>query len=238
MADARRRDPPEGQDNGVRGPATNGVASARGPGNPPRSLVESAARVLRAADQPARAAFLARALNALARLAPRLEERALGDAAGALSDYAALLSALEQPDALGALQAEDLLATARVRGLRARAHLLAAEGGTLSVEAAANLLGVTRQAINKRRRAGRLLALSTGRHGYAYPAWQFGANSVLPGLEEVLADLHEHDPWTQAGFFLNGSLDLDGAAPLGELRRGNIAAVRRAAQRYGEQGAP
>ncbi len=185
-----------------------------------------------------RAAFLARALNALARLTPELGERALGDAAGAPSDYAVLLRALEAPDALAVLRRDDPLAPARIRGLKARAQLLEAEGGTLTAEQVAALLNITRQAVDKRRRAGRLLALSTGRRGCAYPAWQFGPEGVLPGFEEVLAALTVRGPWTQAAFFLGGNLYLDGETPLAELRRRNVAAASRAASAYGEHGAP
>ncbi len=203
----------------------------------PRSLQGATARLLRAGKQPVRAAFLARGLNALTRLAENLEEKALGDAVGAPSDYAVLLSVLGEPEAVAELQRQDPLARARLRGLHTRAHLLEAEGGSLTAEEAAKRLHLTRQAVDKRRRAGRLLGLHVGRRGYAYPAWQFGEHGVLPGLEEVLADLRDHDPWMQVGFFLNGNVRLNGKAPLAELRHGHIEAVRHAARAYGEQGA-
>lgn len=44
-------------------------------------------------------------------------------------------------------------------------------------------------------------------------------------------------PWTRAAFFLSGNIYLNDASPLAELRRGNITAVRRAAQSYGDHGA-
>jgi len=135
------------------------------------------------------------------------------------------------------LQRDDLLARARLRGLDARARLLQAEGGPLSVDAVGRLLHITRQAVDKRRRAGRLLGLRIGRRGYAYPSWQFGEAGTLPGLEEVLLDLLNHDPWMQVGFFLNGNVRLGGESPLAELRRGHVEAVQRAARAYGEQGA-
>jgi hypothetical protein len=203
-----------------------------------RGLAEATARILRTGEQPVRAAFLARALNALARLTPALGDRELGDAAGAPSDYEVLLRALEAPDALAALRSDDPLAPARLRGLKMRGNLLEAEGGTLTSDEVARLLGMTRQAVDKRRRAGRLLAFSLGRRGYAYPAWQFVPDGILPGLEEALAALTVQGSWTQAAFFLGGTLYLDGETPLAELRRGNIAAVLRAASAYGEHGAP
>lgn len=203
----------------------------------PRSLLEAVQRVYQRGSHPLRAAFLARTLNALARVSAELGDDALGHAVGAPSDYATLLHALEEPEALEALQQEDRLAAARLRGLHARAQLFEAEGGTLPVDEVAKILGITRQAVDKRRRAGRLLALQTGRRGYAYPLWQFTADGVLAGFEETLAALRHHDPWTQAAFFLSGNLYLDGESPLSALRRGHVSAVRRAAQAHGEEGA-
>lgn len=204
----------------------------------PGSTIEAAARVLRAGEQPLRAAFLARVFNAVARAVTEMDERALGDAAGASSDYAALLKMLERPEAVAELSPGDPLAEARLRGLRMRERLLGAEGGTVSAGEAGELLGgISRQAVDKRRRAGRLLALPAGGRGYRYPVWQFAEGGVLPGLEEVLPDLGVGDPWMRAAFFLGGNVRLEGDTPLEELRRGRVEKVRRAARSYGEQGA-
>ena len=130
------------------------------------------------------------------------------------------------------------LAAAKLRGLRYREKMLSAEGGTLSSQEVAGILGITRQAVDKRRKAGRLIGLSTGRRGYAYPAWQFDPESgTLPGLEEVLDDLSDHDPWIQLSFMLNPNAYLDDETPLEMLRIAKLEAVRRAAQAFGEQGA-
>ena len=204
----------------------------------PPSMVEAVARVLRSGKQPVQAAFLARSLNALARLVAEVDEKALGDAAGALSDYAALLRALEEPSVLHALRAEDSLAPARLRGLCFRERLLQAEGGTLSAPEVAALLGISRQAVDKRRRAGRLIGLRLGRHGYAYPAWQFETQGTLRGLERVLDELRDHDAWMQVAFMVNANSRLDGESPLAVLRKGNLEPVIQAARSYGTQGAP
>ncbi|MBI3971349.1 MAG: hypothetical protein HY332_08665 [Chloroflexi bacterium] len=152
------------------------------------------------------------------------------------SSYSTLVSALQSPDALVALLADDPLAAARLRGLQARERLLQTEGGTLTAGQVAKLLGVTQQAVDKRRRAGRLLALNLGRRGSAYPAWQFGPDGVLDGFEAVLAALAV-SPWTQASWFLSGDVRLGGETPLAALRRGNVDAVQRAARASGEHSA-
>ncbi|MDO8692149.1 MAG: hypothetical protein Q7R39_19430 [Dehalococcoidia bacterium] len=204
----------------------------------PSNAMAAAARVLRAGRSPVRAAFAARALNALARLTGELDERSLGNAAGAPSDYATLLQALEDPAALTALRREDPLASARLRGLHSKERLLEAEGGVISAEDAAGLLHITRQAVDKRRRAGRLIGVNTGRHGYAYPMCQFAPQGgVLPGLGLVLGELHEHGPWMQLAFLLNQNTLLGGDTPLAELRLGHLESVVTAAHSYGEQGA-
>ena len=201
----------------------------------PPYLVEAAGRAIRAGTKPGQAAFLARALNALARLLPEIDERAWGDAAGAPSDYAALLRALEQPEAVAVLGREDPLAPARLRGLCATEQLLQQEGGTVSATDAASLLGISRQAVDKRRRAGRLLGLPLGRRGYAYPVWQCARGRALPGLEAVLAELDDRDPWMQIIFFLNPHSRLDDETPLAKLRHGDLESVKEVAGWYGEQ---
>jgi hypothetical protein len=201
-----------------------------------RNLIESMARLMILSQEPLYAAFLARSFNALARLTPKLGPDALGEAIGEPSDYEVLLRALAEPTALEAF-GEGPLMEARLRDLELRTTIQEAEGGVLTVEEVAQLLGVTRQAIDKRRRAGRLLALPVGQHRNVYPAWQFKQGGVLEGFEEVLAELSMPDPWTQAAFFLGENSSLNGQRPLDELRRGNIEAARRAAWAMGEQGA-
>jgi|HubBroStandDraft_6_1064221.scaffolds.fasta_scaffold1132495_1 hypothetical protein len=187
--------------------------------------------------EPLRAAFLARGIDALTKIAERLDKGELGRAVAASSNEATLLTALTQPGAVGLFSAADPLTPARIRGLRARDALLAAEGGTLGAEDVGALLHISRQAVDKRRAAGKLLAVEIGRRGYLYPAWQFAEDGVLSGLEEILALLVEHPSLARLRFFLSGSLRLAGDRPLDRLRRGDIAAVRRAARTFGEQGA-
>lgn len=129
------------------------------------------------------------------------------------------------------------LRSARIRGVEAREGLLAFEGGTVSTATAAKMLGITPQAVQKRRQRGRLLGVGMGRHGYQYPLWQFTSHGVLAGLEEVLLSLREHDPWMQLAFFATGNGRLDGQTPVDALRCGDPDAVRHAATAFGEHGA-
>lgn len=207
-----------------------------------RGVSEAVARVLRASEATnethaaLRAAFLARALNGLADVLAELDDAALGRAAGAGSGRAVLLAALE-PVSAGSLAPDgDPLMVARLRGLKARDQILGAEGGTLPASRVAEHLRISRQAVDKRRRSGKLVGLDIGRHGHAYPAWQFDERGVLPGLEAILAALRVGDPWMQAAFFLSGDPRLDGDTPLDQLRRGRLEAVVRAARGYGQHG--
>ncbi|CAA9279104.1 MAG: hypothetical protein AVDCRST_MAG77-3650 [uncultured Chloroflexi bacterium] len=202
------------------------------------SVFEAFGRVLSVGKEPGQAAFIARSLNAVARVASRLSEAQLGDAAGAPSDVAVLVKALRAPEAIADLE-EDPLAGARLRGAQVRLELLTAEGGTLGVEQVAELLGLSRQAVDKRRRAGTLLAVEVGKRGYRYPAWQFSGGEALPGLPGVLRAL-DVSPWTQLSWFLSADLRLGGERPLDLLRRRDpeqVKRVVRAAAAYGHQGA-
>ena len=136
------------------------------------------------------------------------------------------------------LPTSDPLALARFRGIIALRELLHAEGGTLPVGGVAELLGISRQAVDKRRKARQLLAVEVPRRGLRYPAWQFAdTGTALPGLPEVLRALHGHDPLAQARFFLAGNDRLDGERPLDRLRAGEVDPVVDAAHAFGEHGA-
>lgn len=204
----------------------------RAPGN----TVEAAARLLGAVvDSRAKAAFAARVLDALADLAERSDEASLVDAAGASSNVAALVQVLEQPAALAALRRRDPLGPARLRGLRAQDWILGEAGGFLTAAQLGHALGITRQAVDKRRKQGALIGLDLGRRGFAYPAWQVGPQGVLAGLPAVLAELRDETPWAQAAFFLTTNVWLDGETPLAVLRRGEIERVLNAARLLGDQ---
>jgi hypothetical protein len=115
--------------------------------------------------------------------------------------------------------------------------MLEAAGGALTSGQVAEVLGISRQAVDKRRAANQLLALTQGRRGYSYPSFQFDDGKTIAGLEEVLGQLRELDPWMQLVFFTTPHERLGGQTPLEMLKEGLLDEVKAVARGYGEQGA-
>lgn len=146
-----------------------------------------------------------------------------------------LIQVLTMKEALDGLAPVDPLAAARLKGVQVKKDLLYQTGQPLTSEEAARLLGLTRQAVDKRRRKGQLLGISLGKRGYLYPLWQFQEGKVLSGLEPVLAALSKYDPWTQLMFLMTGDIRLGGSTPLERLQAGDLESVVWAASCYGKQ---
>ena len=182
--------------------------------------------------------FLIRRLDALARLSVAVSEYELVKASRAISDHTPLLLALiHAQSAKEAATGEPELAKARLRGISVRGRLLAAEGGALSAPEVFARTGIPMEVLDDLRRKKRVVAVRVGRAPYAYPTWQFDANGVLRGLDSVLAELQESDPWMRISFFVDSNVMLNDRTPLSVLRRGHLAPVKRAARAFGEQGA-
>jgi len=178
-----------------------------------------------------------RLANGAMKVLKTADTRQLAEVLEAPSDSEVMLRILRMPEALTTIQADDPLAAARVRGIEARKRLVEAEGGSFSSAQIADILHLSRQAVDKRRKANQLIGLDVGRHGYIYPGWQFTKGGTLKGLEEVLADLKDHDPWMQVQFMLQPNSRLNDRTPLEVLRQRDIASVRAAARALGEHGA-
>ncbi len=216
-------------------PVLTSLLDLRQPVN--RSMLDSLGRLIQTAQDPLQMAFVSRSCNLLARMVDHLSKDALGEATGASSDLSVFVRALEDPSVMVALQEDEPLAKHRARGVESRERILRAEGGILNAREVADRLGISRQAVEKRRNAGKLLAVTLRGSLVGYPAWQFTDDGVLSGLDEVLSEFHDVSSWTQLVFFLSENSLLDGRRPLDELRKGNIEGVRRAAGALGEQGA-
>jgi hypothetical protein len=167
----------------------------------------------------------------------QVHEAALKDALKAPTELGTILHALERPEVAAAVRDQDPLALARLRGIEAKRRILTEDGGMLSAEKVGETLTISRQAVEKRRKAGRLIGVSLGRRGFGYPAWQFSERGTLSGLEAVLDALKPHDAWTKLVFFTSDNAATGGKKPLHVLRSGDIEKVLAAARTYGEQGA-
>lgn len=203
----------------------------------PRPLIEAIRSALRVSRDDVRNAVLTRSLS-LTRLAMQhVSAVTLGEAVAASTDQETMLRLLEAPEMAAPAIEVATIDAARAAGVEARDRLLNAEGGSWPVDRVAKYLRLTRQAIDKRRRANKLIGLAVGRHGYLYPSWQFNRNGTVPGLEDVLGALHRHDPWSQVIFMLSPNDRLDAATPLETLRKGQTEEVKIAASLFGEHGA-
>lgn len=131
------------------------------------------------------------------------------------------LAAVDEP--LDTADAAESLALAEMEAQSTREAILRE---CISVAEAAILIGRSRQALERLRRAGRLLALRVGAQ-WRYPRWQFDADApggVLPGLEEVIQQL-ALSPVGAAFWLLQPSERLGGKRPVDLLRRHRPEAV-------------
>jgi hypothetical protein len=128
------------------------------------------------------------------------------------------------------------IARALERGVLARKEMEQEEGGSRSSDQIAELLGITRQAVDQRRKARKLIAWQDEAAHWRFPVWQFNEmGRPYPDLATILEEL-PGDPWSDMIFFLSESESLR-ARPLDLLRRGKAKGARLLAMRFGRQGA-
>ncbi len=166
-----------------------------------------------------------------------LSEASLVEAATAPDNFHAMLRAMGSPELLEQMQASDPLAKAFLDGLDARTRLIEQNGGVFKTEQVAEYLGISPQAVNKRRASLQLLGLTFRRRGHVFPAWQFDQCGTIAGLQEVLLVLAEHDEWMQNVFFVSPNTRLAGRRPLDLLRDRKVTEVIEAAKDFGQHGA-
>ena len=134
-------------------------------------------------------AFCTRMLRAVKDLETDLTSTLIDEATAAPTDQLVMLEALSSAPWVSELAAQDPIVASKLRGFELRQEMLKKSGGVLSSGRVAELLNVSRQAVDKRRAANQLLALTQGRRGYSYPSFQFEDGKTLDGLEEVLRNL-------------------------------------------------
>jgi hypothetical protein len=165
-------------------------------------------------------AFIRRTTHAIERLATQADEATLVEAMAAPTDFGTLARALTDFGAIGTALAEiDPDALDLAREIEHRETLVRRAGGMLSAQEAGQLLHITRQAIDKRRRGRTLLAIRQG-GDWLYPRAQFHEHEVLPGLPEVIKGLNVSGPWVTLEFLTTEDSVLDGLAPREALLKG------------------
>ncbi len=194
-------------------------------------------RVIDSLSRTEHPVFFSRAFNALSSITNELSSQSVEELIASPTDFELLVNAVSATSTAAASTDGDPMIRAKLRGIEHRKRILEKLGGTLSAEQVSELVGISRQAVDRRRSQNQLIGLTQGKRGYAYPAFQFEDGKTLDGLKEVLHALSGHDPWMQSIFFANGNDRLTGRTPLDALRQGKTEAVVRAAEAYGEQGA-
>lgn len=115
-----------------------------------------------------------------------------------------------------------------------RADLLKRAGGGLSLTEAAKLLGISRQALHKRIKAGTALGMMDGSE-LVLPRVQWVGHgdqlSFVPGLGDVLKFFATAGGWSALQFLIDQDPNL-GGAPIQWLAEGKIAPVVAAAKAY------
>lgn len=174
-----------------------------------------------AGSEPLREAFRRRSFEAIVRIAAHADLKILAEALAAATDVGSLARVLGDPAAVGASIVElDPLAPLVARNAQHRFETLAAAGGALSSTQVAQWLAVSRQAVEKRRRAHTLLAVRAG-SDWRYPRCQFdeAEGDVIAGLPKLLGAFAETGPWIALDFLLSPDEALGGETPLQALRR-------------------
>lgn len=157
-------------------------------------------------------------------------EQALGEAAPSMALTDVLAEALLE-DAT-----EGEWAAALLRGAQVKRELLREAGGTLTASQVGTLLGISRAAVDKRRRQGSLLGLKLPSGDIAYPAAQFNKKDVVPGFPAVLGSFHIQDPWMQLEVLLARDESLGGRTSFKALAGGDVELVKSVVSTFGDQG--
>lgn len=145
------------------------------------------------------------------------------------------------PLSAGIDQAEPLAAS-YARAVERKQELLNRAGRAVSASRVGALLGgISRQAVDKRRKEGKLLAIRTASGDYRYPSAQFTPDGgVVPHLDEWLRVCAFRDPWMQLQLLVGEPETLRGNTVRDALASSDPTLVdeaMRVARTAGEQGA-
>ena len=190
------------------------------------------------AQQALAQAFMRRSVRMLARVSSSASPEALKSALSSPTDVGGVATLLSDLAPLGVdLSVLDPFVEAMARGAAIKQELLTSGGAGLKSSQVSSALGITRQAVDKRRLRRALLALPNGSGEYVYPACQFTADGVIPGLEDVLRAFQIRSPWTQLSALLAPTPALEGKSIIEALKSGAIERAVAVAASFGEQAA-
>ena len=225
LDEQRRRKSKRGRAAHLTAPIAGALPSVRGGMRGIGAKTRGTGKTRRAA--PARkstiqAIFLRRVKKWAEDVALALPEQVLADALASPTMRGALATVLTRFSEAPAPSVADLWEEALERGVAAKEALRQQAGGFKPTSWVARHLGISRQAVDKRRRAGKLLAFESSGGAFAYPRCQFTSEGVLPGLEEALAAFEVENPWERLTALVSPSPALSGKSVvdvLGSSRR-------------------
>jgi len=174
-----------------------------------------------------RAAFLRRASHAVEQIAKTASLETLAQALAASTDFGAVARALGGSAIPGSALDLDPLADALARGVSERDRLVTSAGGLLSANEVGRVLGISRQAVDKRRRGNQLLAVRVA-GDWRYPAAQIGTDGQVPPLMPAILKAGAGlgmSGWAMLDFLLSPDQALGGLTPMESLRRDGLDAI-------------
>jgi hypothetical protein len=130
---------------------------------------------------------------------------------------------------------DDSFQLAKKRGETAKLDILNQVGPVLTLQQAADLLGVSRQAVHRRLQKQSLFGIKY-KEEIRIPEWQIRDGEVVPGIGEVLKNLETTD-WGKLLFLHTENMQLEGRKPKDLILEGKTDLIARLAAEFGEQGA-
>jgi hypothetical protein len=174
-----------------------------------------------------KSALLKRIVVGLERVSGEMTDEMALDALEAPTDLGAIARLLSDPRLDDPALSIDPMTSVLARSLEHRHLLRRRIEPTLAAAEAAQVLGISRQAVDKRRAASRLLAVRIG-GDWRYPEFQFDGQAVLPGFERLMESFEGRDPWSIADSLTAEDEALDGRSLIEALRAGDVESVDRA----------
>lgn len=192
-------------------------------------------RVIAISADPQKVALVSRAVKGLdvAINAP-MSDLDSANILSASTDVGALARALTAAASDPAVSKLDPNAELIAAGAARKAELIGMAGGLYALQDVASILKITRQAIEKRRKAGTIIAVRTG-DDYRYPACQFAPDGMIEGLDDVLRAMPIRSDWMRLEWLLTPDEALEGMSPLATLKAGRSRDVMEVARAHGAE---